>query len=87
MSSLGGRPRMIAMASSRMRMSPTFRQPVCPDLSLWQTSEAVPVVADLQRVIDLHHRNGLIPRPVEASSLFDASFNAAASAGAAEAAR
>lgn len=45
------------------------------------------VVADLQGVIDLYHRNGLIPRRVEASSLFDTSFNPAAAAGAAEASR
>ena len=45
------------------------------------------VVADLQRAIDLYHRNGLIPRRVDASALFDTSFNAAAAAGAAEASR
>ena len=45
------------------------------------------VVSELQRVIDLYQRNGLIPRRVEAGSLFDTSFNAAAAAGAAEAAR
>lgn len=45
------------------------------------------VVSDLQSVIDLYQRNGLIPRRVEAGSLFDTSFNAAAAAGAADASR
>lgn len=40
------------------------------------------VVADEQRVIDLYHRNGLIPKQVEAASVFDTSFNAAAKSGA-----
>lgn len=43
------------------------------------------VVADEQRVIDLYHRNGLIPKRVEASDVLDTSFNAAALEGAASA--
>lgn len=40
------------------------------------------VVADAQRVIDLYHRNGLIPKRVEAADVVDTSFNAAALEGA-----
>lgn len=40
------------------------------------------VVADEQRVIDLYHRNGLIPNRIDAESVFDTTFNAAAIAGA-----
>ncbi|MGX7708035.1 ABC transporter substrate-binding protein [Methylobacterium sp. Gmos1] len=43
------------------------------------------VIADEQRVADLYHRAGLIPRRLEAGSVFDASFNDAARAGAAAA--
>lgn len=39
------------------------------------------VVSDAQRVIDLYHRNKLIPKRVEAAEVFDTSFNAAAAAG------
>lgn len=39
------------------------------------------VVSDAQRVIDLYHRNKLIPKRVEAAGVFDTSFNAAAAAG------
>ncbi len=41
------------------------------------------VIADEQRVADLYHRAGLIPRPLAAPGVFDASFNAAIRAGAA----
>ncbi|QRE77499.1 ABC transporter substrate-binding protein [Methylobacterium aquaticum] len=43
------------------------------------------VIADEQRVADLYHRAGLIPRPLAAPGVFDASFNAATRAGAAAA--
>nr|WP_238313570.1 ABC transporter substrate-binding protein [Methylobacterium crusticola] len=40
------------------------------------------IVADAQKVADLYQRHGLIPRRVEASSVFDTSFNDAARSGA-----
>ncbi|AWN45155.1 aliphatic sulfonates ABC transporter substrate-binding protein [Methylobacterium terrae] len=43
------------------------------------------VIADEQRVADLYHRAGLIPRRLEAPSVFDPSFGDAARAGAAAA--
>ena len=39
------------------------------------------VVSDLQRVIDLYHRNRLIPKRVEAAEVFDTGFNVATVAG------
>ncbi|KMO15626.1 ABC transporter substrate-binding protein [Methylobacterium platani] len=43
------------------------------------------VIADEQRVADLYHRGGLIPRRLDAAGVFDTSFNEAARAGVAAA--
>jgi sulfonate transport system substrate-binding protein len=40
------------------------------------------VIADEQKTADLYHRNGLIPKRIDAPAVFDASFNEAARAGA-----
>jgi sulfonate transport system substrate-binding protein len=40
------------------------------------------VIADEQKTADLYHRNGLIPKRIDAPAVFDASFNEAARVGA-----
>jgi sulfonate transport system substrate-binding protein len=43
------------------------------------------VLAAEQRTIDLYHRQGLIPKRLDAAAVLDASFNEAARRGAASA--